>query len=36
MKKVQVSKGMRILEAVSFVSGLASLGIDVVFRLSGS
>jgi len=36
VKKVPVSKGMRLFWAISFVVGLASLGVGVVFLTSGS
>ena len=35
MKKVQVSKGMQVFWAVSFIIGLAALGVGIVFLLSG-
>lgn len=35
MRKVQVSKGMRLFWAVSFVVGLAALGVGIVFLVSG-
>ena len=35
VKKVQVSKGMRLFWATSFIVGLISLGIGIVFFVSG-
>jgi hypothetical protein len=35
MKKVQISKGMRLFWAASFVVGLVALGVGVVFLVSG-
>lgn len=35
MNKVQTSKGLRAFWAVSFVVGLLSLGVGIVFSFSG-